>query len=181
MGTAVVVLKVAEYIACGPSATVAGGYNPVTALPGHTPTRSSWVVPVYVTSVLPTFVTVEPASTAKVLRAGPRKIPASLWLHDRGAIVGTGVGVGVGVTNGAGVAPGGPLKFGTSQLPHPPLHAARDARAISATSPPTWKKRGVLSMFIVLPTLRSSRRGRRMDHHASDRSVRSASQYSVRH
>jgi len=70
---------------------------------------------------------------------------------------GSGVGVGVGVTpGGSGVPVGaGPgvalLKAGTVQLPHPPpLHEARDTSAASAANRRALKKRGVLSMCIVL-------------------------------
>jgi len=70
-----------------------------SALPGDTPIRSSWSVPVtapgaYVTFVLPTLVIVEPASSAKGASAGPSAIVEAFWLHDEAAIVGVGVGSG---------------------------------------------------------------------------------------
>jgi hypothetical protein len=103
--------------------------------------RSSLVPPVtapgpYVTSVLPTFETAEPASTAKGASAGPSTIAEAPWLHAEDGVTGPD--------------PGGPVKAGTVQLAHP--HAAKDVKATSAASRRTWKKHGMLSMVMVLST-----------------------------
>jgi hypothetical protein len=45
----------------------------------------------------------------------------------------------------------GAVKAGTVQLPHPPpLHEASDTSAASAANRRKWKKRGALSMCMVL-------------------------------
>jgi hypothetical protein len=98
-------------------------------------------------------VIVLPASSAKGASAVPSTIAFGavvLWLQDSPGVavglgdgvgdgVGEGVGLGVGVGEGVGTGEGvGVWKAGTSQLlPHPPLpplHAARAAGAIKATS-----------------------------------------------
>ena len=127
--------------------------------------RSSLVVPVTapganVTSVLPTFVIVEPASSANGESAGPSVMADAPWLHDKiGVAVGVGDGDGVGDGVGEGVGTGlgvGVWNAGTVQLlphPPPPLHATKAAgaiRASNAASRRTLEKRTVLSMFMIL-------------------------------